>query len=342
MERERAVLDKQRTMQQAGAMAIDAIRSFSDASIGHAEAMAGQAGAQAEQCVRTFNVTLDSDVSTSAEQRQSLVTGFSYYTSTKIVESGLSTDAKLEAQRYANNCLTQLNNRHKTDSSANIYQKDSARRTVDAQYDAQQRVVSGRLADIERRSNNRVGISSGADNYVSTITAAITDLETLIDQRQLTLDETCKRKILEIRASIGNRNQNMQAQTNAQKALFESKFATLVAKNAKSNSSQQGSNQNNTDNQDGARRRTPPASDVPQKDPRIAVLMGRSTGEPERPFKVLLANIDHHRQLGKTDFEIYRLLVRHFHPDTSSHEEADAIARVLTGAYDKATGKFKV
>lgn len=81
----------------------------------------------------------------------------------------------------------------------------------------------------------------------------------------------------------------------------------------------------------------------PQRpDPRIQTLMGRSTGLDKQPFVTVLGNIDHHRGNGKSDEEIYKLLVRKFHPDVSDREHGEDVIKVLGVAYDKQLKKFIV
>jgi hypothetical protein len=78
------------------------------------------------------------------------------------------------------------------------------------------------------------------------------------------------------------------------------------------------------------------------RDEKIKTMMGKEHNADPKPYSVVLTNITHQRRNGKTDDEIYRLLLRQFHPDVSKRDDAEAVSRVLTGCYDKQSKSFIV
>ncbi len=347
MEREPIVLEKQRAMQHAGAVAINALRTFSDQSIDHAASMTEQAGRHADGVIRSFKDTVQNSAEISEAQRKDILADFSYFTSDTIDQTNLSGDLKLQAKAKANDLLILLINKYKTDNGVIDTKVETAVRVADERDGVRKRVVDSKLEVLTRKAQSSAGLSGGAQNHLQTIYDAISDLEFTIDYRHEELAYMCRDRAEGVSLLISDRHNDFLLKANGFKADFEIRLAALIQQGAA-----RGNQQKNTGQagDGGARRRLPPNQNDPrpnapsqvQKDPRIAQLMGKSTGEHERPYAVLLANIDHHRAKGKTDTDIYRLLIRNFHPDTSTQENAESISRVLTAAYDKSSGRFLV
>lgn len=79
----------------------------------------------------------------------------------------------------------------------------------------------------------------------------------------------------------------------------------------------------------------------PATDRRLQRIMADTSGTQQACVTVL-ANIDHHRQKGREDVEIYRLLARHFHPDRSDSEGAEEVFKVTSAMYDSTAKRFNI
>lgn len=159
-------------------------------------------------------------------------------------------------------------------------------------------------------------------------------LESFLDTEKVALTTRLKAKHQELRSLIGDKD----SQQTQLLASYNTQFDDLL--NRLSNSQKQQARQQqtgtNSQSRDHGREQHKP------EDPRIRIMMGRDNGAPRRPYKIILVNIDHHRKKDKSDAEIYRLLAKHFHPDKSDHEHAEAIIRILTSSYDSKAKKFVI
>lgn len=87
--------------------------------------------------------------------------------------------------------------------------------------------------------------------------------------------------------------------------------------------------------------------EVDENDPRIPYLRGGDRSTPTSAFVNLLANLDRFRRKGETDAEIYKRLVRHYHPDLQHGKSpkqlmtAEVMTRVVTTSYNPKNKSFK-
>jgi hypothetical protein len=58
--------------------------------------------------------------------------------------------------------------------------------------------------------------------------------------------------------------------------------------------------------------------------------------------EIVLIELDGMREQGKNDHSIYRQLMRRYHPDISSHEQAHQITQLLGLLYDSKTERFSI
>ncbi len=155
------------------------------------------------------------------------------------------------------------------------------------------------------------------DNYLRILYSALNGLEQTIDRKANLLDSLCVGKLSVFEELIARKGASLQELSDRLRSEVYARIQQLkVAREA--------SNQTIVDGED----------------PRIERLMGRATGADRRPYKILVSDVDFHREEGRTDQEIYRLLMRHFHPDISVHEHAEAVSKVLSSAYDKDKKRF--
>ncbi len=164
------------------------------------------------------------------------------------------------------------------------------------------------------------------DSLLSRITVANSELKMRLDTASRELDE----RLRVLNTELDEKLRRARTRYNEQEAARRQK-----AQNTTSGHQSQG-------NGSSAANKPKPPGQSQNKDQRLNRLAGKETGIDLYPHKVFLANLDNQRSKSKTDEEIYKLLVRHFHPDRSTHKNAAEITRILTVAYDKQEKKFTV
>jgi hypothetical protein len=78
----------------------------------------------------------------------------------------------------------------------------------------------------------------------------------------------------------------------------------------------------------------------PKIDPRVQALMNITATEKLRPAVSVVKSVDLQREKGRTDADIYRTLIKHFHPDKQKSDQSEDVMKILGVAYDKTTKTF--
>lgn len=81
---------------------------------------------------------------------------------------------------------------------------------------------------------------------------------------------------------------------------------------------------------------------VLNNDHRLNLLIGNDSDTPKELFSIVLSSIDQNRLAGLPDSDIFKALVKQYHPDVSSNQDAHAITQILTSSYNRHTKSFIV
>jgi len=188
----------------------------------------------------------------------------------------------------------------------------------------------------------------------------VTDqIDDLLNRKEGEISELTTRKVTQITHAVTQREHVLTDKLSALLARLDQEIAATRQKQARRQSqhNQQtnqkagqnfggGSQQHRvrggrTENPSSSRASSQTAKEAPKPpDPRIEQLRGKSSQNAKRPVVTVLENVDKHRASGKTDPEIYRLLVAYFHPDAGRSEQGEDVMKVLGMAYDKTTKQF--
>lgn len=308
---------------------------------------------------------------TSYERRTVHITDTVYGASKSIDQAGLDTENKKQVTEYSNGLLKSLTQREdeRTGAIKDGYKNRTAEINNNEQYSRQtiedRRVfihdrlnretvlqlgfkrLEEEIANLTRRTNDILLEREGVIDRV--VSEKISSLRSIINNKDAELDASIRNFRTQLDAKIANtlRNQQVQ-QTRAQQQQRANQKASAgqsrqrTAQGGPSGARQTG--QRTGTNGSQQRPQTPPKKEAPrpQDDPRIKTLMGKTTGAPKQPYVTVLGNIDHHRGKGKSDEDIYKLLVKSFHPDKGIRANGEEVLKVLSEAYDKTSKTFRV